>query len=332
MAGNLVKRQHYVPRTYLKHFARQDGQEYFISAIPNSSTEKNQIFEVDIKNIALEKHFYTLPGETDDQKMAIEKFYAEEFEQHYTSIYNILVDPNKTEVTPEERGLIISTVITMYYRTTKWVNASKNLMSRVFYQMFQLREQTGKDYFTFEGEKISIAGKTLEQFTKEFNEERQPHMILTQLEVAFKLINIRLQIDAITVVKLEDENLEYIISDNPVIASNPKATRFAPFDPNNLLYLPLDPKHMLILIPEKADGLENRIFRRNSTGFMAGIEKLTSNYQQMENSERFMMGTKSELESYLETKNITEKPTAEMNEEDKAELQKFMNKLDNNEQ
>lgn len=332
MAGNLVKRQHYVPRTYLKRFARQNGQEYFISALPNLATEKDKIFEVNIKNIALEKDFYTLPGETDEQKMAIEKFYADEFEQHYSSIYNILVDPNKTEVTSEERELIISTVIMMYYRTTKWVNASKNLMSRVFYQMFQLCEQTGKDYFTFEGEKISIAGKTLEQFTKEFNEEKQPHMILTQLEVAFKLINLRLQVDAITVVKLEDENLKYIISDNPVIASNPKATRFAPFDPNNLLYLPLDPKHMLILIPEKADGLENRIFRRNSTGFMAGMEKLTSNYQQMENSERFMMGTKSELESYLETKNITEKPTAKMSEEDKEELQKFMNKLDNKEQ
>lgn len=327
MAGNLVKRQHYVPRTYLKRFARQDGQEYFISAIPNSATEKDKIFEVNIKNIALEKDFYTLPGETEEQKMAIEKFYAKEFEQHYTSIYKILVDPHKTEVTPEERELIISTVITMYYRTTKWVNTSKNLMSRVFYQMFQLCEQTGKDYFIFEDEKISIAGKTLEQFTKEFNEERQPHMIRTQLEVAFKLVKIRLQVDAIIVVKMEDENLEYIISDNPVIASNPTATRFAPFDPNNLFYLPLDPKHMLILIPEKADGLENRIFRRTSKGFMAGMEKLTSNYQQMENSERFMMGTKSELESYLDTKNITEKPTAEMNEDDKAEFHKFMDKL-----
>ena len=331
MAGNLVKRQHYVPRTYLKRFARQDGQEYFISALPNSATEKNKIFEVNIKNIELEKDFYTLHGETDTQKMAIEKFYAKEFEQHYTLIYDLLVDPQKTEVTPKERELIISTVITMYYRTTKWVNASKNLMSRVFYQMFQLCKQTGKDYFTFEGEKISIAGKTLEQFTKEFNEERQPHMILTQLEVAFKLINIRLQVDAITVVKLGEDNLEYLISDNPVIASNPRATRFAPFDPTNLLYLPLDPKHMLILIPEKAEGLENRIFRRTSTGFMAVMEKSTSNYQQMENSERFILGTKGGLESYLQTKNITEKPTAEMNEDNRAELEKFMNKMKNNE-
>ena len=63
---------------------------------------------------------------------------------------------------------------------------------------------------------------------------------------------------------------------------------------------------------------------------MAGMEKLTANYQQMENSERFMLGTKKELESYLETKNITEKPTSEMNEDDRAEMKKFMEKLNNN--
>ena len=330
MAENLVKRQHYVPRTYLKRFARQEGQEFFISALPNSATEKEKIFEVNIKKIALEKDFYTMPGKTAEQKMAIEKFYADEFEQHYTSIYELLTDPQKINITTEERELIISTVITMYYRTTKWVNTSNSFMGRVFYQTFQLCKQAGKDYFTFGDQKISIAGKTLEQFTKEYNEEKQPQMILTQLEAAFKLINLRKQIDSMTVVKLTEPNLEYIISDNPVIASNPTATRFAPFDPTNLFYLPLDPKHMLILIPEKMDGLENRIFRRTSSGFMAGMEKLTSNYQQMQNSERFILGTKKELESYLATKNITEKPTAEMNEEDKAELKKFMDKLNNN--
>ena len=204
--------------------------------------------------------------------------------------------------------------------------ASKSLMSRVFYQMFHLCKQTGMDYFKIEGERISIAGKTLEEFTKEFNEEWQPQMILTQLEVAFKLINLRLQLDSISVVKIEDEKLEYLISDNPVIASNPKVNQISPFDPSNLLYLPLDSKHMLVLIPEKKEEFENRIFRRTSTGFMARMEKMTSNYQQKENSERFMMGSKSELESYLETKRITEKPTAEMNEEDKEELQKIMGK------
>ncbi len=63
--------------------------------------------------------------------------------------------------------------MTMYYRTTKWVNASRNLMARVFESAFQLCEQRGIDYFNFEDEKFSIAGKTLQEFTREFNKERQ---------------------------------------------------------------------------------------------------------------------------------------------------------------
>ncbi|MCD8413724.1 DUF4238 domain-containing protein [Tenacibaculum finnmarkense] len=311
MSENLVKRQHFVPRTYLKHFGVADGAEHFIHALPESETDKGKIFKSNIKNVALEKHLYTLPGETIAQKMAIEKFYSEELEQHYNSIYQILTDPTKTEVTNEQRELIISTVVTMYYRTTKWINASRNLKSRVLERAFQLCEQTGKDYFTFEGQKISIEGRELEEFTAEWNKKRQPGMVIIQLETAINLIKIRLANDGICVVRIEDDNLELVTSDNPVIAENNNPERFAPFDPSNILKLPLDSKHILMLMPENAEGLENRIFRRNSVRPFSEIEKLTSNYSQMQNSERFMFGSQSALESYLDTKQESERPLEE---------------------
>src|SRR5680860_746295 len=138
MAENLVKRQHFVPRTYLKHFGVADGEEYIVYVLPESATEKKTIFQSNIKNVALEKHLYTLPGETIAQKMAIEKFYSDKLEQHYDSIYKTLTDPTKTDITTEQRELIISTVVTMYYRTTKWVNTSGHLLSRVLKRAFQL--------------------------------------------------------------------------------------------------------------------------------------------------------------------------------------------------
>lgn len=318
MPENLVKRQHFVPRTYLKHFGVQDGQEYLVHVLPESATEKEAIFQSNIKNVALEKHLYSLPGETAEQKMAVEKFYSEELEQHYDSIYQILTDSEKMELTNEERELVISTVVTMYYRTTKWVNASRDLMGRAFNQVFVMCERTGKDYFTFGDEKISIAGRTLEEFIKEYNKERQPGMILTQLEVAINLIKIRVQNDSICVIKIDDANLELVTSDNPVIASNNKPERFAPFDPSNILKLPLDSQHILMLMPECAEGLENRIWRRLSKRPFSEIEKLTANYSQMQNSERFMFGSKSALESYLTTKQESERPLEE--EESMAEV------------
>jgi Protein of unknown function (DUF4238) len=311
MPENLVKRQHFVPRTYLKHFGIADGREYLIHVLLEGATKKEVIFQSNIKNVALEKHLYTLPGETIAQKMAVEKFYSDELEQHYDSINSILTDPNKTDLTDGEKDLIISTVVTMYYRTTKWVNASRGLMGRAFEQVFHLCKQTGKDYFTFGDEKMSISGKTLEEFTRDYNKEMQPGMILTQLEVAIKLIGIRIRNDSVCVVKIDDENLELVTSDNPVTASNNNPQRFAPFDPTNILKLPLDSKHILMLMPECAEGLENRIFRRVSKRPFAEVEKLTANYSQMQNSEKFMFGSKNALESYLVTKQESERPLEE---------------------
>ena len=143
--AELVKRQHFVPRTYLKHFGFEKGGEVFINVLPRLEKTSDKIFESNIKNVALKKHLYTLPGETVEQKMAVEKFYSEEFEQHYDDIYSILTDPNKTEISDEERELIISTVITMFYRTSRWISMYNDLMNRVFDRMFQLCEQTGKE-------------------------------------------------------------------------------------------------------------------------------------------------------------------------------------------
>lgn len=326
--AELVKRQHFVPRTYLKHFGVLRGKESLISVLPSSESDIDKVFETNIKRIAFENNLYTLPGETIEQKMAIEKFYADELEQHYDRIYQILVDPSRIEITPEERDLIISTVVTMYYRTTKWVNLSKNLMSRVFIQMFELCKQTGKDYFTYENEKISIAGKTLEEFTKEFNDNRQSGMVLVQLETAFKLIALRTKFDAIVVSKLNNENCEYVTSDNPVIASNPKTERIIPFNHENLLYLPLDSKHMLMLIPEVEKGNENKIFRNTLEGIRSKSSRLTSNFQQMANSEMFVFGSKSGLELYLKTKSITERALTEKEINDPHVIKNILEKLD----
>lgn len=313
--ADLVKRQHFVPRTYLKHFGFAKGDEVYINVLPRLEKTSDKIFDSNIKNIALKRHLYTLPGETIEQKMAIEKFYSDELERHYDRIYSILVNPEKNEITPEERELIISTVVTMFYRTTRWISMHNGLMDRVFESMFQLCAQTGKDYFMFEGHKMSIKGKTLKQFTEEHNKEQQPIMVMTQLEVAMKLIAIRIKNDGIMVSKLGEDDAEFITSDNPVTAANPMTDRIMPFDPKNILRLPLDSKHMLILMPYGEEETLNRIVRNEVKGSVCNMEKLTSNFQQMEMAERFLFGSKKSLEGYLSTKEESERPLTKEEQE-----------------
>lgn len=307
--SELVKRQHFVPRTYLKHFGFKNQDDFFIHVLPRLEKTADKIFESNIKNVALKKDLYTLPGETVEQKMAVEKFYSDQFESHYDKIYDLLTDPTKKSITDEERELVISIVVTMFYRTTRWISMHNDFMNRVFGQAYRLCQQTGKDYFTFENTKISIKGKSLKELTKEYNSEQQPMMIMTQLEVALKLINLRIKNhDGIVVSKLGNENAKFITSDNPVVATNVQTDRIVPFDPSNILRLPLDEKHMLLIMPEGEKETKNILFRNIVNGEVGNMEKLTSNYQQMDMAERFMFGSKSALEGYLSTKEESERP------------------------
>ncbi|MGW8122807.1 DUF4238 domain-containing protein [Roseivirga echinicomitans] len=321
--AELVKRQHFVPRTYLKHFGFDKGEESFIHVLPRLEKTPDKIFESNVKNVALQKHLYTLPGETVEQKMAIEKFYSDELESQYDNIYELLTNPEQKSITDKQRELVISTVITMFYRTTKWLSQHNGLMNEVFRKAYSLCEQAGKDYFMFEKRKISIQGKSLEQLTAEYNSEQQPYLVMTQLETAFRLITLRIKsFDGIVVSKLGDDNAQFITSDNPVSASNINYDHVMPFDPTNLLKLPLDSKHVLMIMPNGEKQTRNTIFRNELKGTMCKTQRLSSNYQQMQLSERFLFGQESALESYLSTKERTERPLSA------AELEATTKKLE----
>lgn len=96
------------------------------------------------------------------QRMLIEKFYSNNYEAYYNEVYEILTNPTRKTITETERELIISTVVTMFYRTTKWINQHNTFFNGVLETAFTLAKNNGFDHFMFEKEKVSIANKTLE--------------------------------------------------------------------------------------------------------------------------------------------------------------------------
>jgi hypothetical protein len=308
MANKETRRQHYVPRTYLKHFATERNGEYFIKALPISDFNIDKIQEINISNVCLQKDIYTLPGNTPEERMLLETFYSDNYEAHYDQIYQVLIDPDKLTLTDNERELVISTVVTMFYRTTKWISMHNEVMNRALERMFILCQQTGKDQFLFENQIISIAGKTLEQVQLENKIEGRPAQVMTQLDTAMRLIRFRCHNDGIYISKLVDEDCEFVTSDNPVIFSNIFSNRPVPFDPDNVLTVPLDTKHKLFLMPYGDKELKHILARHNVSGSMCFMEKLTSNFEQSKNAERFMLGKESALQSYLQTKDVSERP------------------------
>lgn len=297
MGGELVKRQHYVPRTYLKKFSIQRGEAFYINALKVKEPTLESIFETNIVNACLETHLYTLPGSTNEEKMLLEKFYSDEIEVHYDRVYSFLIDPLKTEINNEERDLIISTIVTMFYRTARWINLHDELMKRVFTQMYELAIQLGKDYFKFEEEKISIAGKSLADLIKEHKIENQPGQVITQLEVAMALIRERLANDGVFVIRLNEPGCEFITSDDPVIIANMQGNA-KPFDKENIMKLPIDSNHIVMLMPNGNDA-KNIIVRHTVTGRVCQNKANAINAVQFKKAERFILGQQSSLQNFI---------------------------------
>lgn len=294
---NEVKRNHFVPRTYQKNFSiTKEGKDlYFINRMPKETTNEKDIKELSTKKICVENDIYTLEGDTKEERMFVEYFYGDNYEQHYSNIYKLLIDEQKETVTPEERKLIISTVVSMLFRTQKMPNLHNEVSDRVIEALYENCKIAGKNYFLYEGGKISIEGKTLEQMQKEQRKESTAGIAIIQLEVALKLIEIRMEKDGILVTKLLDDS-EFITSDNPVTYHKFLEQSISGFDSDNILTLPLDNKHLLSLIPT---GKDNDIVRFKKNGLLAKTCASDSNRKQLKSSNKYLLGTESGLKSFL---------------------------------
>lgn len=299
-----TRRQHYVPRTYLQKFAIKKKKTYNINAVEKNNLSK--IIFPNITNICLETDIYTLKGDTKEERQAVEAFYSDNVENVYNEVYQLLIDETICNISEDLHYKIVMTIITMMYRNSKWIHQYNDHFDTAFEKAYSLCNQNNQDYFTFGKERFNIKGKSLEQVQKEFKDRHKGMNGLIQLDVALKLINIR-KFDVILVSKLSPENI-LITSDNPVILSNLKPGRIIPFDPENLIRLPLDSQHILTIMPHsQSDGI-HMIIRSNYAGSMSIAKMIDNNFSQFHSAYKYILGIKKGLSEFIEKKDAYEKP------------------------
>jgi hypothetical protein len=318
-----TKRQHYVPRTYLEKFAIKRKKSFNISAVDKDNLET--IISPNIKNICLETNIYTLEGNTEIQRQALEAFYSDNIESVYNEVYNTLIDDSIIDIEEEMHYKIVMTIITMMYRTSKWIHLHNDFFDTILDKMFSLCEQSGKDYFMYEDIKYSIKGKSLDEVKAEFKKMKKEVQVLTQLEVAFRLISVR-KFDGILVSKLEPEK-QLITSDNPVILSNSNSKHIAPFDPENMIRLPLDSNHILTIMPHSISNGNHKITRTMESSGMSNTKMIANNSSQIESSFKYILGKENALSYFIENLDYYRKP---INDEEKKKFEEdtaFLNKI-----
>lgn len=131
MPQNKVKRQHYVPRMYLKHFATPEssGGKPQIHAYIREEGKKLSESAIAIENVAVEKWFYDLPGE-DDQ--AVEK-HLSTLEANASPLLEELANSaNIKGLSHSNKNDLAYFLATQHYRTRKFrdlaVESSKDLI------------------------------------------------------------------------------------------------------------------------------------------------------------------------------------------------------------
>jgi hypothetical protein len=295
MAGD-----HYVPQTYLKHFAHKVGKQDRVCYMDPVLIDPGKIECEKIKDLCAEVGFYHLdaPGLTDKERKTVENFYDRRFETPWHGVWEKLVDSAVESVTIKNRIAIIGMACSLFFRNPSWLKYQRRRIEIRLNNEYISSKQAGNNFFDIGGEKFLLGDLTLEAFLKEYTDRAQLFLIEDGLVRGIKLLRRRIVSDAINVVKIDNSQHTFLVGDNPVIMWDPCLRWPAdPDDPQNRLILPLDHKHALELVPgcRKEDHL--KIFRRQ-----VGWTEFTSyNIEQKDQAEKYLMGSQDGLTRFVQS-------------------------------
>jgi hypothetical protein len=296
------ERQHFIPKSYLNNFGIEEGDKCFIHGKRKNSDE---IKRLSTKDICLERNLYTIPTNDETKKFDIEHFYANNVDNKFSFLYDFLTNRENDYIDFETRLKIISTSLSLYFRTPKFLNIQNKIFENIVKDLFENPEIENLEINLF-GEKTSITRKEAEDLIKEKKESNRIKFLFQHLISYEKFVQSKL-LDTIWVYHVYDET-ELITCDNPVIIrpnADPTKPNFDfieyenieidPFNPTNIIYLPINNKTLLAILP-KIDIKPNEYIRRLEIG---KIDVLMYNSDIQKYSEDWILGSKESIENHL---------------------------------
>jgi hypothetical protein len=293
---NEPKRQHLVPRVYLKHFALKRNKGWFIDACSIKENE-SKIFNASIEKVCVKKEFYTFRKLPDEHKRFLERFYSNTVESDYTEIYDVLANPRVIKISDDMRFKIMSFIICQHSRTAHFTNKFNGFWNRVLEQGHSMIDPEAVEKRIYLGENndeyIDFENKTLAEVQRESDEENREHINLRNYQM-FRDLTLRRINDGIAVYKIHPK-FKFITSDNPVVAGH------LIFDPSIFIKVPIDSHHIVAIVPFHNEVLfDNKTINRQILDEERSyFEYTTNNMVQMEQCENHVLGHKDALEKAI---------------------------------
>jgi hypothetical protein len=287
------RRQHFIPKSYLKNFAYTENEKYFVEA-KLKAEDKPKDGLISIRSICVDKNIYTIPNTEGSDKYEIERYYATEIDNIYPDIYRLLTDKNHTIITAEERRLIILTTMSLFFRTPKFLNYNEKRIDTILDHLVS-KHQNSKEKINiqFNNDRLEFFADEVETVRKELYVKNKQHFLTQHLKDLHDFVEFK--IDAGLMVMTIEDGIDLITSDNPVYMHSNVNHRFNIFDPTNIIQVHLDNKHYLIIYPNTEEVLTDRVFR----GVQDYRAALTANLQVDRNAEDWIIGKPGTVHAHL---------------------------------
>ncbi len=289
----IPRRHHYIPRSYLKNFAFQKGEEYYVHV----RYKNEKFYDTNITNICSESYFYSNPNGGAKHNV-IEHFYANEIDAFFPEITRIVTDDSITSISEEQRFRIVSATLSLYFRTPKFLNAFNAHQLELLEELRNYSLGTTENHtINFFGKKIDFKQLSFESVQEQIVKENKLLFLKEHLQIFNDLLAYRLD-DAIGIQKLVDDS-EYITCDNPVIIRNSQGNLNNIFDDDNIIILPINNKYKLTIFPPRELDIKNTFGR--ITGNI--IDALTTNVDIENYSEKWIIGSEKSITKHIDGQN-----------------------------
>lgn len=289
--------QHFVPRVYLKHFAKKRGSAYYVD-VYDKVTQK--VFNTNITNICAERDLYTLSEDStfSDDKLVIEKIYAHGFEPMYDRILSILTDDTIFDITDLERLEILLGIFQLYMRNPRIMRISIEHHEYAIKDLFRLALEQGEKGINYLEEDFSFREWTEEDIIEHFSNKvtqvfKEGHIGGIEELGTFH------EFSKLEVSKNRSDAL-YFTSDNPLVTEDMiDPDDVHPMQKSKEFVITLNPQYSLRIYHDNRHDL-NVIVRP----IVPNGNTASRNHTIFDQASRFIIGSKKAFDAFFEFRGI----------------------------
>lgn len=254
------RRQHFHPKSFLKPFADQQDDKYFVE-VGNVNTGEIK-YPISIADICISKNLYTIPNVDENKKYDVEKFYATHVDSIYPEVYQLLIDPKAEKITEEQRLKILNTTLSLYFRNARFLDAKNQEIDEMIERM--TNEKFGSDdakmFLHYGGRDYRFTRKELLNLKEKIKLNNRLDFIAVHLQHWQDFVRMKTH-SQIAISKIVGE-VKLITSDNPVRVYNDDGDTDDIFNPANAIQLPIDQEHLLWISPNGEEWNRDMIYRQ----------------------------------------------------------------------